>query len=139
MIAIRAVATAILLTLSLGTAALAQEAPATEGAGADLTAFAEACVGARAFFLADLDPALDPAPVLVPLCACLTDSFTPFPQADIDMLTADLAGTATDEMHAAHPDYPGLQQRVAPALNFCFSTAEVQAGMSMVTDQMGEN
>ncbi|WP_417309227.1 hypothetical protein [Devosia sp.] len=136
MIAIRALATASLLGVLLVPVAMAQDAPMTQGEGADMTEFADACLDARAFFLPDLDPALDPAPFLSPLCVCLTESLSVFPQVDIDILAADLAGTATDEMHAAHPDYPELQERVAPALNFCFGTAEVQAGMSMVTDQI---
>ena len=112
---------AALIALALGAAApaYAQES--------DMTAFSQACVGAQAFLVGELPPEVDTTKLMTALCGCVAADFKVLPQADVDMLTSDLNQTATDETHAAHPDYAALEQRAGEGLGTCFASAEILA------------
>jgi hypothetical protein len=51
------------------------------------------------------------------------------PQADVDMLAADLRGEGTDEAHTAHGSYEALANTARDGVNACFATPEVVAAV----------
>ncbi|MGV3491479.1 MAG: hypothetical protein ACO1OG_09170 [Devosia sp.] len=113
-------AVAALACLFTAPAAMAQST-------ADLTAFNAACTGGESFLIGQLPEGTDTALITTPLCACLAQSFGTLPQADVDMLTADLTGAATDETRAASPNYPALAQTAQAGLQACMQSPEVVA------------
>jgi len=102
-------------------------------AESDLTAFNAACLEAEAFFLGDVPPEIDSSTILTPLCSCLAVNFAPLGQVDIDMLTADIQGTSTDESHAAYGDYTKLLEAASSGLGTCQASPEVTAAINAVT------
>jgi hypothetical protein len=115
--------------LVIGLAVAAQ--PAT--AQSDFTAFNTACLAAEAFFLGEVPPEVDSAPILTPLCSCLATTFGPLPQADIDMLVADIQGTSTDASHEAYGDYTKLLDSASTGLSTCTASPEVAAAIEAAT------
>jgi len=101
-----------------------------QGEPADLAAFHEACAGAPQYLLGDVPEGTDPATILTPLCACLDTGFKDMPQADVDILAADLRGEGTDELHAAHGSYEAVENKARDVLNACYATPEVMALMA---------
>jgi len=97
---------------------------------ADMAAFGEACAGAAPFLIGDVPEGTDPATILTPLCACLEAGFRTMPQADVDILAADLRGQGTEEAHAAHGDYSSVEDKARDVLNACYASPEVSALMT---------
>lgn len=93
----------------------------------DRTAFEAACVANGAMLTGPLPPEVDQAAVLTPLCACISGQMASFPQGDVDMLTKDLRGEATDVDHAAYGDYDGLVARAGAVVSACFSDPRILA------------
>lgn len=87
----------------------------------DRTAFEAACLTNGAMLVGSLPPEVDQATVLGPLCGCISGQMASFAQADLDMLTKDLRGEATDVDHAAYGDYDGLVGRASGIVTACFS------------------
>jgi hypothetical protein len=104
-------------------------APAQAEDPAKLDQFQTACLGSASLLLSDVPEGADTAKVMTPLCSCMVTEFSGFSQADIDMLTADLSGTATEESHKAYATYEDLSGRAASGLEKCFGTDEVTAAM----------
>lgn len=98
-------------------------------APADFTAFNAACMEATPFLLGEVPPGVDAKNVLTPLCGCLAGSFAPLQQADLDVLTADLKGTSTEETHKAYGSYEQLQERARQGLSTCFASPAVSTAM----------
>ncbi len=92
---------------------------------ADTEKFSTTCLGAEAFLLDGAPEGIDKVAVLTSVCGCLVTEFADFSQAEIDVLTTDLDGTATAESHAAFGDYAALEGKAGNSLNTCFSTQEV--------------
>lgn len=120
--------------MRLNKLALAAMIAATLGASgpamaqtADMTAFNTACAGSQEFLVGEVPAGVDAPALMTALCACVATSFATFPQAEIDMLTTDLAQTSTDETHAAYPEYAALQQKAGTALGACFASPDVAA------------
>src|SRR5688572_15003717 len=88
----RFLAAAAMIGLLFATPATAQVA--------DTAPLLEACTaaGPEAFGLAD-------AAQSTAFCGCLATDLSSRPQADIDVLAADLSGTSTGASHAAHGNY----------------------------------
>ncbi len=99
-------------------------------APADLTAFGEACAAAGQYLLGDVPEGTDPATILTPLCACMNTGFKDLPQKDVDILAADLRGEGTEEAHAAHGAYEGVEDKAREVLNACYASPEVQSLMA---------
>lgn len=99
---------------------------------ADFVRFTESCLGATAFLLGEVPPELDAGSIMTPLCGCLVTSFADLPQADVDVLAADLRGESDDASHAAHGDYQRVLERAGTGLQACFNSPEVMAAMEAV-------
>jgi len=93
----------------------------------DRTAFEAACLANGAVLAGPLPPEVDMAAVLKPLCACVSGQMAGFSQADVDMLTKDLRGEASEVDHAAYGDYDGLVARAGSAVTACFSDPQLLA------------
>jgi hypothetical protein len=93
----------------------------------DRTAFKAACLANGAMLVGSLPPEVDTAKVLGPLCACISGQLASYPQADLDMLTKDLRGEATEVDHAAYGDYDSLVARAASVVTACFSDPQLLA------------
>ncbi len=119
----------LVVTLFAGLTIGAQPAMAQS----DLTAFGTTCLAAQGFFLGQVPEGVDVVPIMTPLCACLTTTFAPLPQADIDMLVSDIEGTSTDATHAAYGDYTKLLESASTGLTTCQQSAEVQAAIEAIT------
>lgn len=115
------VAAALALTAALALPAAAQTA-STE-------AFTASCLAAGPFLIGEVPAEVDAATILTPLCSCLVAEFSGFPQAEIDVLAADLAGTSTEESHAAFGDYEALEDKARAGLTKCFDAPEVRAAL----------
>jgi len=102
----------------LSSPALAQQA-------LDRTAFEAACLANGVMLTGPLPPEVDQVAVLTPLCACVSGQMASFPQADVDMLTKDLRGEATEVDHAAYGDYDGLVARAGSVVTACFSDPQL--------------
>jgi hypothetical protein len=96
---------------------------------ADFSKFTPACMAATPFLLGEVPPEVKAEDVLTPLCGCLVSAFAPLSQADVDVLTADLSGTSTEETHKAHGNYERLQEQAREGLNNCFASPEVSSAM----------
>lgn len=101
--------------------------PAAAQQALDRTGFEAACLANGVILTGPLPPEVDTAAVLGPLCACVSGQMASFPQADVDMLTKDLRGEATDVDHAAYGDYDGLVARAAGVVTACFSDPQILA------------
>lgn len=93
----------------------------------DRTAFEAACTANGTMLIGSLPPDVDKAAVLTPLCACISGQMANYPQADLDMLTKDLNGEATDVDHAAYGDYDGLVARAGSVVTACFADPQLLA------------
>ncbi len=93
----------------------------------DRTGFEAACVANGTMLIGSLPPDVDKVAVLTPLCACISGQMASYPQADLDMLTKDLRGEATDLDHAAYGDYDGLVARAGSVVTACFSDPQILA------------
>ena len=93
----------------------------------DRTAFEAACLANGDMLTGPLPPEVDKEALLTPLCACVSGQMASFPQADVDMLTKDLRGEATEVDHAAYGDYDGLVARAGGVVSACFSDPQVLA------------
>lgn len=94
----------------------------------DMTEFSATCLGADDFLLGQPE-GVDPAPIMTPLCACLSATFGPMPEKDVAMLTTDLRGEGTDEAHAAHGAYEELAGKAREGVTACLADPEVAAAM----------
>jgi hypothetical protein len=101
--------------------------PAFAQATADLAPFAEACSGAAMFLLPDAPEGTDTAPVMAPLCDCVVNGFSGFPQNEVDVLAADLRGESTEESHQAFGDYAALSDKARTVLQSCTADPAVVA------------
>jgi hypothetical protein len=91
----------------------------------DRTGFEAACLANGTMLTGPLPPEVDTANVLGPLCGCISGQMAGLPQADVDMLTKDLRGEATDVDHAAYGDYDGLVARAGAIVTACFSDPQL--------------
>jgi hypothetical protein len=110
------------LAVSAGPAVRAEDQPAP---AADFAAFNTSCMGATSFLLGEPPAGVDVGAVFTALCGCLATEFAPLSQADLDMLTADLNGTATKESRDAYAGYPELASKAQAGLNSCFTSDAV--------------
>lgn len=97
---------------------------------ANFDKFSTTCMTAGPMLLGDTPDGFDQSAVLTPLCGCLVTEFSTFSQADVDMLTSDLAGTSTDETHAAYANYSDLSGKAGAGLDKCFASDEVTAAIN---------
>lgn len=118
---------ALVALLAVGT--LSAAAPAGAQTPADMTGFSQSCLGASAFLLGDVPESIEAGDILTPLCGCLTDTFAPLPQKDVDVLATDLRGESDDASHAAYGDYAALEETARQGLGTCFNIPEVTAAM----------
>jgi len=122
------------LTLSAALlAGLLPVAAANAQSTADTTQFTAACLGGDVFLLGQLPDGVDTAPIMTPLCACLTTQFSDMPQADVDMLAADLRGEGTEEVRAAYGDYAALSASASQDVATCFADPAVAAAVEAAT------
>jgi hypothetical protein len=105
---------------------------------ATLETFSATCSGADTMLLGDAVAGLDTGPVMEALCGCLATEFSGFTQPEIDMLTSDLAGTATDESRKAYADYEALAGKAAEGFEACLATDEVTAAVNDMTGSGAE-
>jgi len=103
----------------------AMPAHAQDTPTADMTAFDTACAGAQQFLLGEVPAGTDPVTIMTPLCACLNTGFKGETQKDVDVLSADLRGEGTDEVHAAHGSYQAVEDKARDVLNACYSSPEI--------------
>lgn len=119
----RFLAAAAVIGLLFATPAMAQVA--------DTVPFVEACtaVGPEAFGLAD-------AAQSAAFCGCLGTELSSRPQADVDVLLADLKGTSTEASHAAHGNYEAVEEAARDSVNKCITdvVGEPTTGMVEVPD-----
>ena len=115
----RLLAAAAVIGLLFSTPAMAQVA--------DTAPFIEACtaVGPDAFGLAD-------AAQSVTFCGCVAADLSSRPQADLDVLAADLKGTSTEASHAAHGNYEAVEEAARDSVNKC--STEPTAGTAGTPD-----
>lgn len=97
---------------------------------ANFDKFQATCLTADAMLLGEVADGFDTAAVMTPLCSCLVTTFAAFTQPEVDVLTSDLDGTATEASHAAYADYAALSSRAGDGLQACFSSDEVTAVLS---------
>lgn len=116
------------ITVSAGPAARAEDQPPPVS---DVTALQGACMGASAFLLGDVPKDVDANAALTPLCGCLAKEFSVFPQNEVDLLTADLNGSATKESRDAYPGYQDLAVRAQNSLTVCFALPEVTSALKL--------
>jgi hypothetical protein len=106
-------------------------APAARAADpADFTKFTAACATAGPMLLGDVPATVDTSTIVTPLCSCLVTEFKDFSQPEVDMLTSDLAGTATEDSRKAYTDYEALSSKAGTGLQKCFQTDEVTKAMA---------
>jgi len=96
-------------------------APVAAQPALDRSAFDRACLENGTVLIGPIDPSLDRRTVLEPLCGCISGELSKFSQADIDMLAADLSGSATEVDRAAYGDYAGLVSRASAVVTACFA------------------
>lgn len=115
----RFLAAAAVLGLLFATPAMAQVA--------DTAPFVEACtaVGPEAFGLAD-------AAQSTAFCGCLGTELSSRPQADIDVLLADLKGTSTEVSHAARGNYEAVEEAARDSVNKCMTEVAGEPTTGMV-------
>lgn len=94
-------------------------APTAAQEALDLSRFEAACLASGVLLTGELPPEVEPASVLTPLCGCIAGQLNSFSQADVDMLTKDLTGEATDVDRAAYGDYDDLVARAGSVVNAC--------------------
>jgi hypothetical protein len=104
----------------------------------DLATFSATCGTADTLLLGEEVAEMDTAAVMETLCGCLATQFSGFTQPEIDMLTADLAGTATEESRNAYADYAGLAGKAAQGFETCLATDEVTAAVNAMTGSGAE-
>ena len=102
-------------------------APASAQQALDRSAFEAACLANGDMLTGQLPPEVDKVALLTPLCACVSGQMAGFPQADVDMLTKDLRGEASEVDHAAYGDYDALVARAGSVVSACFSDPQVLA------------
>ena len=119
----RFLAAAAMIGLLFATPATAQVA--------DTAPFVDACTaaGPEAFGLADAAQATT-------FCGCLGTELSSHPQADIDVLLADIQGTSTEASHAAHGNYEAVEEAARDSVNKCITdvVGEPTTGMVEVPD-----
>lgn len=100
------------LAAGFGMAARAAASPATD-------AFSAAC-NANPGFFSFAATGLESNPEgLGRLCSCLVEAFSDYPDADIAILTRDVAGEATPEDRTAYGDYTSLELKARDAADKC--------------------
>lgn len=115
------------IALSAGPAARAEEqAPVS-----DVARLSTACMGAKGFLLGEVPEGIDANAALTPLCGCLAKEFSVFPQKEVDLLTADLDGSATEESRNAYAGYKDLAIKAQNSLTICFALPEVTSALKL--------
>ena len=115
------------ITVSAGPAARAEDqAPVS-----DVTKLSAACMGAKAFLLGDVPEGIDANAALTPLCNCLAKEFSAYPQNEVELLTADLDGSATDASRKAYAGYKDLAIKAQNSLTICFALPEVTSALKL--------
>jgi hypothetical protein len=112
--------------------------PAYADDPANLDTFALTCGTADTLLLGEEVGGMDTAAVMETLCGCLATQFSGFSQPEIDMLTADLAGTASEESRGAYADYETLAGKAAKGFEACIATDEVTAAVNAMTGSDAE-
>lgn len=112
-------AAAAVIGLLFATPAMAQVA--------DTAPLVEACtaVGPEAFGLADATQASA-------FCGCLGTDLSSRPQADIDILLADIKGESTEASRAAHGNYEAVEEAARDSVNKCMTKVAGEPTTGMV-------
>ncbi len=93
----------------------------------DTAPFLGACnaAGSEAFGLADAAQA-------TAFCDCLAKGLSSRPQADLDVLAADLRGESTEATHTAHGNYEAVEEAARDVVDSCL--ADVTAAAAPAAD-----
>ena len=99
---------------------------------ADTAPFLEACnaAGQEAFGLADAAQATT-------FCGCLATGLSSRPQADLDILAADLRGESTEATHTAHGNYEAAEEAARDVVESCI--AEVSEAAAAETPDIARS
>lgn len=108
------------LAAGLGMAAPAAASPATD-------AFSAACNANPGFFSFAATGLESNPDGLGRFCSCLVDAFSAYPEADLAILTKDVAGEATPQDRTAYGDYTSLEIRAREAADTCAAEVRLTA------------
>jgi len=119
----------VLSCLAILGLALLSATPASAAATGDYAAFTKACK-ANPDYLESANSYYDgPEKGIVEYCGCIVEQLgANLSQSDIDMLTADLDGTNTDEKRMAYETYEDLNAFYAPVVTDCLVIAGLADG-----------
>lgn len=104
---------------ALAAAAVLSAVPLASAQELQTEAFLQSC-NSNTDFLANLE-SVDggAAPAVERLCTCLLEQLGDVSQTDLDILSKDLANTATDEERMAYETYEDLSAHAGESLNNC--------------------
>lgn len=121
-----------LVALAAGLAGLMLMGPAV-AQQTDVAALEAACLKQGPAMLGEAH-----AGKLVPFCGCLASELSVREQADVDILTKDLLGEATQADKAAYGDFETLEESARDSLNTCFRREGMEDMADPAEEEQGE-